>query len=330
MYRLRTGLKPTNPSRHSPNKLPPVGSTWGTSTPTSVTSVRNPEFSSDMIRVVPLKTVSKTPTATRKSPGRSSGSDETKTSAPQILVQQEERKSFVSPQNDREREVEKLKSKIMSLQKLIEQLRAEIKEKTATIAELEKRLVTQGTELHEELKKLKSTISEKENEIDEKQRVVSSKDKEINELKEKGLKEKMEMIKQFDQELAELKAQHLKDLADRDGKIKVMKMYMADTLKDKSKERQLQLEELTKELKRVTEETDILKSKLKSMKSVNQGQCPNCFVMEKQLQSKITELRDKEIVTIEMQRLCSKMEKQLVQQDELLRQWAKNKGKLIR
>ena len=59
-----------------------------------------------MIRVVPLKTVSKTPTATRKSLGRSSGSDETKTSAPQILVQQEERKSFVSPQNDREREVE--------------------------------------------------------------------------------------------------------------------------------------------------------------------------------------------------------------------------------
>ena len=36
--------------------------------------------------------------------------------------------------------------------------------------------------------------------------------------------------------------------------------------------------------------------------------------MEKQLQSKITELRDKEIATIELQRLCSKMEKQLVQQ----------------
>jgi len=36
--------------------------------------------------------------------------------------------------------------------------------------------------------------------------------------------------------------------------------------------------------------------------------------MEKQLQAKITELRDKEVVTIEMQRLCSKMEKQLVQQ----------------
>jgi len=52
--------------------------------------------------------------------------------------------------------------------------------------------------------------------------------------------------------------------------------------------------------------------------------------MEKQLQSKIIELRDKEVVTIEMQQLCEKMEKQLVQQDELLRQWAKNKGKPVR
>ena len=45
-----------------------------------------------------------------------------------------------------------------------------------------------------------------------------------------------------------------------------------------------------------------------------QGKCPNCFVIEKQLQSKIVELRDKEVVTIEMQQLCAKMEKQLVQQ----------------
>ena len=36
------------------------------------------------------------------------------------------------------------------------------------------------------------------------------------------------------------------------------------------RERQLQLEELTKELKRVTEETGVLKSKLQSMKSSNQ------------------------------------------------------------
>ncbi|KAJ7387314.1 Short transient receptor putative channel 2-like [Desmophyllum pertusum] len=134
----------------------------------------------------------------------------------------------------------------------------------------------------------------------------------------------------FDHELQELKALHLKELTERDGKMKILKMHMADALGDNSRERQLQLEELTKELRRVTDETDVLKSKLQSMKSSNQGKCPNCFVMERQLQSKIVELRDKEVVTIEMQQLCAKMEKQLVQQDELLRQWAKNKGKPVR
>lgn len=40
---------------------------------------------------------------------------------------------------------------------------------------------------------------------------------------------------QFDQELEELKAQHLKELTDRDGKMKVLKMHMADALKDNSR-----------------------------------------------------------------------------------------------
>ena len=35
--------------------------------------------------------------------------------------------------------------------------------------------------------------------------------------------------------MEELKAQHLKELSERDSKIKVMKMHMADVLKDKSK-----------------------------------------------------------------------------------------------
>ena len=51
--------------------------------------------------------------------------------------------------------------------------------------------------------------------------------------------------------------------------------------------------------------------------SVFKGKCPNCFVMERQLQSKILELRDKEVVTIEMQQLCAKMEQQLVQQVDI-------------
>ena len=35
--------------------------------------------------------------------------------------------------------------------------------------------------------------------------------------------------------LEELKAQHLMELTDRDGKMKVLKMHMADALKDNSR-----------------------------------------------------------------------------------------------
>lgn len=328
MSRMRTGLKPIEPTRRSSTKFPPVRNGWRSNSPPLAGSAREPEWSQDMIRGIQLKTATKRPLVASISPRRTPTTDESKTTPP--VKQQEERKSSSSQENSKDKEIEKLKLKILSLQTLIEQLKAEIKEKAKIIAELEEKLKTQAAEFEEQIKKLKAIISEREKEIEEKKRVVKNKDAEINELKESFEKVKEEMKKEFNNELEELKAQHLKELTDRDGKMKVLKMHMADALKDNSRERQLQLEELTKELKRVTEETDVLKHKLQSMKSSNQGKCPNCFVMEKQLQSKIVELRDKEVVTIEMQQLCAKMEKQLVQQDELLRQWAKNKGKPVR
>ncbi|XP_078361086.1 uncharacterized protein LOC144645392 [Oculina patagonica] len=329
MSRMRTGLKPTVPTRHSPSKLPPVRTGWRSNSPPSPGSAREPDWSHDMIRGIQLKTATKRPLVARtNSPRRTPSIDEIRTTP--VLKQQEERKGSIPQENGKDKEIEKLKLKILSLQKLIEQLRGEINEKANIITELEGKLKAQAAEYEEQIKKLKAIISEKELEIEEKKKILKSKDVEISEMKESFEKEKEVMRTEFDRELEELKAQHLKELTDRDGKMKILKMHMADALKDNSRERQLQLEELTKELKRVTEETDVLKSKLQSMKSSNQGKCPNCFVMEKQLQSKIVELRDKEAVTIEMQQLCAKMEKQLVQQDELLRQWAKNKGKPVR
>lgn len=333
MSRMRTGLRATVPTRHSPTKFPPVSNGLRSSSLPGSASRRDPEWASDMIRGVQLKTASKTPLVAANSPRKTpAGLEEVKTTT--SLKQHEERMFSSSQQSMREsakdKEIEKLKLKILSLQKLIEQLRTEIKEKTNKMTELEEKLKAQEAEFEEKINKIRAIISEKEKELDKKTKVIKSKDLEINELKDSFEKEKEGITKQFELELNELKEQHLRELTERDGKMKVLKMHMADALKDNSRERQLQLEELTKELKRVTEETDVLKSKLQSMKSSNQGKCPNCFVMEKQLQSKILELRDKEVVTIEMQQLCAKMEQQLVQQDQLLRQWAKNKGKPVR
>ena len=47
---------------------------------------------------------------------------------------------------------------------------------------------------------------------------------------------------------------------------------------------------------------------------MEQSNCQNCHTMEKELQSKIIDVRDKELAIIELQQVCDKMEKQLVQQ----------------
>ncbi|RMX51687.1 hypothetical protein pdam_00008127 [Pocillopora damicornis] len=333
MSRMRTGLRPTVPTRHSPTKFPPVSNGLRSSSLPGSANSREPEWANDMVRGIQLKTASKTPLVAAHSPRKTPvGLEEVKATT---SVKQHGEMTFSSSQQSmresaKDKEIEKLKLKILSLQKLIEQLRAEIKEKTHKITELEEKLKSQEADFEEKINKVKAIISEKEKELNEKTKVIKNKDLAINELKDSFQKEKEDITKQYELELNKLKEQHLQELTERDGKMKILKMHMADALKDNSRERQVQLEELTKELKRVTEETDVLKSKLQSMKSSNQGKCPNCFVMERQLQSKILELRDKEVVTIEMQQLCAKMEQQLVQQDQLLRQWAKNKGKPVR
>lgn len=104
MSRMRSGLKPTMPTRHSPAKLPPVRSH---SLPGSAKS-REPEWASDMIRGIQLKTASKTPLVATNSPRKTPGLDEVK--ATPSLKQQEER-TFSSPQqntreNTKDKEIE--------------------------------------------------------------------------------------------------------------------------------------------------------------------------------------------------------------------------------
>lgn len=101
---MRSGLKPTMPTRHSPAKLPPVRSH---SLPGSAKS-REPEWASDMIRGIQLKTASKTPLVATNSPRKTPGLDEVK--ATPSLKQQEER-TFSSPQqntreNTKDKEIE--------------------------------------------------------------------------------------------------------------------------------------------------------------------------------------------------------------------------------
>ena len=105
MSRMRTGLKPTEPTRHSPTKFPPVRNGWRSNSPPLAGSSREPEWSHDVIRGIQLKTATKRPVVASTSPRRTPTTDEIKTT-PRPVKQQEERK-FSSPQeNSKDKEIE--------------------------------------------------------------------------------------------------------------------------------------------------------------------------------------------------------------------------------
>ena len=104
MSRMRTGLKPIEPTRRSRTKFPPVRSGWRSNSPPLAGSAREPEWSHDMIRGIQLKTAAKRPMVASTSPRRTPNTEESKTTP--SVKQQEERK-FSNPQeNGKDREIE--------------------------------------------------------------------------------------------------------------------------------------------------------------------------------------------------------------------------------
>lgn len=327
MSRIRTDLRPamgSNRRSASHKSLPPVRSPRGTRTPEL-------DWEADMVQSLQVRAVSlKHGKGLLTSPKEPSVRKERKMSRTPSTVLPQPGKTQQDENAKLKNEIENLKAKIASLQKVIEGQKSDISEKSVAISELEEKSKMQVEDYEKQIRKLRHSLSECKKENDELEKKLKESTEEIKTMKEMFDKEKEEIKKKSAQQLANMAATHEKELAERDEKLKVLKTRMADALGDNSRERQQQLEELTRELKRVTEESEVIKSKLVSTKSSNQGKCKNCSVLEKQLQSKIMEAKDREVTVIDLQQLCGKMERQLVQQDELLRQWAKSQGKKIK
>jgi hypothetical protein len=62
--------------------------------------------------------------------------------------------------------------------------------------------------------------------------------------------------------MEQMRQEHSKEMKIRDDKITFLKKQISDSLKDNSWERQQQIEELTKQLKRTHDEYELLRQKL--------------------------------------------------------------------
>ncbi len=73
---------------------------------------------------------------------------------------------------------------------------------------------------------------------------------------------KFTFLFQYERQMEQMRLEHARELKIRDDKIVFLKKQISDSLKDNSWERQQQIEELTKQLKRTHDEYEILRQKL--------------------------------------------------------------------
>lgn len=232
------------------------------------------------------------------------------------------------------------KEKYYALQKTVNKLRDEMQQ------ELESRndLLITTKSVHgaceAEKEKLRKALNNKsciyENLNLQNKEILTSHSKEIDNLKQLNADIIITLTKKHEGNVRCLKSDleiqfkkereiHAQIVKSKDEKIDKLKFQMSTSLKDNSEERQHQIDELLKELKRVSDEAEYVKKALKKLK-VNNNQCQKCAFYEKKCTEISTELYAKNETCKDLYQVCSKMERQLTHHEELSNLWEKVKN----
>lgn len=225
------------------------------------------------------------------------------------------------------------KEEIQRLQKIIEELGQQIEEKDQAIVDLQEQMAHQEQKYKELYSQecvrhegTRQTLQEMWSDVEKKVALIAQ-------LKDQHQDELQRLSTEMETKLAAERAEKEREISVRDEKLNKLKKQMAEALKGNSWERQQQLDELSKELQRVQEESELLKMRIKAINkggssggSNKNSACGNCDVMRKQLTFTQALLKERDASIGELKTLCSKFEKQLTQQDALLTQFAESKG----
>ncbi|OWF44314.1 kinectin-like [Mizuhopecten yessoensis] len=225
-----------------------------------------------------------------------------------------------------------LLKQISSLQKLVDDLQEQIRNKEVEVVSLQDQILRQEEShkaaLLEERTSHDATRSERDHLLKELEKLKA----EVKAIREENVKKMEELKKELEEKHSLEIAEKDKEIKIRDEKLNRLKMQMADALKGNSWERQQQLEELTKELGRLQEEADGLRMKLKSFKTLKNntaGGCGNCQESLGKVEKFQLAVKERDATIKDLKALVTKSEKQLTQQDELLKSWADSKGHKI-
>ncbi|XP_001200412.3 GRIP and coiled-coil domain-containing protein 2 [Strongylocentrotus purpuratus] len=216
--------------------------------------------------------------------------------------------------------------KINNLQKAVEQLRLEVNIKEENLMKTNLKLLQIEEHFRLLYEEEKSCHDVTRQEVTETRMELREKENFVEALKQSHEQHTQELKEHHDAQVKELKAKYDAELADKDRRLNNLKKQMASHLKENSQERQQQLEELSKELGKMSEEAHMLKSKLKAMAAKNKDGCSNCPSLKAEVASKVKLVLERDAQIKQLMELCKKFEVQLSQQDVIMKQFSKDKG----
>lgn len=242
------------------------------------------------------------------------------------------------------------KEKYFNLQKIIQNLRKEIQVKDNVINDLQKQRENEKFEFTQRIEQLESLLKQKQSTFTENMEQLRIRNEEIigenkqyetkleecNAKVESGkllhsetlttmLREHKKEIKTIEQNnqvlISNMNSKHDTAIKGKEEIINKLKAQVAESLKTSSKERQVQIDELVKELQRVSDEAEYVKSALRKFKSTSTDDCSRCAMYQEKFKELTLELSKKNSICQNLFLVCSRMENQLQQKKDLLHIW---------
>ncbi|XP_056423664.1 uncharacterized protein LOC130362740 [Hyla sarda] len=238
-------------------------------------------------------------------------------SFPTIVKAQKPGKSFVSKAVQVSSNEENLfLSKIEALQKEILSLKSSLKEKDDAVTELNEMIISKTVQFTRDMQNETNNHKTTRQTLEKSQKIVEEKEQLLEESIRHYEKTKRELQGQYEEALASLRERSQIEVNIRDEKITKLKQQISELFKDKSWEHKKQLEELQKELKRLTEEAQVLHGQLKR-RNVSTHQCEKCEPLMSALEDSRLQLKIKNRTIEELQSLCQRFQYQLQEQEKL-------------
>ncbi|CAF0918865.1 unnamed protein product [Rotaria sordida] len=221
-----------------------------------------------------------------------------------------------------EDEIRRLKRRIEELEKEIAELQKQVKAKDKRVAEL--------TKENEELKKRELNYQKQVDEFrlennrltNENERLQAEVDRlqAVHNSANDSSAELDALREHYERQIEQMRQEHARELKIRDDKIAFLKKQISDSLKDNSWERQQQIEELTKQLKRTHDEYEILRQKLLQYQNKKRtSNCGNCSDMAIKIEEKTKAVQEKDATIQELLTLMTKFKSQISNQDEFMK-----------